>query len=1629
MAQEIKNTFLKSKMNKDLDDRILPNGEYRDARNISVGRSEDNDVGALENIIGNDLVTGTDIGSGLTVIGIEANNASDSIFVFLTDYTDPSPANPTNAPASSKHYIYVYNNKNNQYTRLVQGEFLNFSTTNRIIGINLLENLLFWTDNRNQPRKINVSLAASSGFGTAAQGGSYYTQEHQISVAKYNPYKAIELYNRADLQVIAGATTTVFQLEGHRRAELIGFIGATVVCSEATPSTQGTDYVKVVSIFDSLTAPNITTITVSPALNSAPSANDFVSLISSTMSNKNADDAWPGDPDFLEDKFVRFSYRFKFDDNEYSIMAPFTQIAYIPKQNGFFVYGDEDSAYRSTIVDFMENLVQNIQLVIPLPTSANRIVKDYKITELEILFRESDSIAAKVLTTVDSGTISGESGISNYYTYEYQSRKPYRTLPEAQTVRVYDQVPVRALAQEVSGNRVIYGNYADKHTPPRSIDYNCRIDSKSSTGAFNNWIEYPNHSVKRNRNYQVGFVLADKFGRKSPVILSSVDAGIEENGLFYAGSTIYSPYDTDSTDTNVLNWFGDAIQVLVNQPIESETNLIAGTPGLYAIKNQYSPNTGEGFAITDGFSAAGVSPITNTTWTFTLDVANYPNNANVPQVGNSLRGAYEDFVKVTEIVGPSAGNVYTVTTTGRVSDVYLREIDIPDNTPDLKFAYLINDLGWYSYQIVVKQTEQDYYNVYLPGILNGYPGQNGDGSQNGPFPTNELNLTGHTVLFNDNINKVPRDLSEVGEQDKQFRSSATLYGRVTNVMNTTTGGNNTPPDPGNKQYYPRLDYTGKNAIKHTATTIATALELDMAYTELSKGSGNHTGGLDGNLVFYQIDSNPLIARIATNEKPIGWDAEREPNPEPVTGGFDWNMQPYLAIYETAPVESLIDIYWETSSDGLIVDLNAAVASSNTGVTGFENLTWDFKEDITPGTSVTGWFSPVDNQGLPFVTRTRGILTSVTNGLNALDTTSFELEEGPVGSSEEGKFRLNYIGDGIVYVQGSDVKDVYSFVIECTTDNNTGITSSIPLPGTPGGFGALLNLQPEFAQVANIISTPTTRVLISKATWEATNFFNGSSVAATAESTGLTKKSQLAFSFAEHTNSTPIPDNWEMNPVTGELTQRANLGGPDSFTGNPLGIYRIKVTLTDANGSSSAPTGDADGYEPLAVTQFIYIRLDPSAVNDGAKSPMNTCVLTPAPITDSPKVTAEGVFGQWEPAISVACVYYLSDNALASDINDGSAFFNGKGMGNAPGNSNNYYYRIGDQNHKSGTISFTVNTFSPYNGYDYPGAGSNGPESLNIFKPPLVSYFYRQPTVDDPTPLWQPLFRSAELNQVGHNSYAPKGQVASPGFSQETQNDSPYPRTNYRSGIEFPYNASPYEDFTADRVISDRGPNPVWLQAVRAFNFDILYNPQFQAGSGPTGIEYAILCENQVQLRPRIRVNNIVRSWVIADDLNYPQCSPWQGVNAVTVNGAGNLFNYKKSSGNSNSLDYANTSIDTWARSPYGDYVNELYTDATSYIAFIPNAGEEYINTRINRTIGGVPNALPSWTDLPLNGYDGQGPSAVDEPLQFVTGFSGGNLGNGKKILNASDDSGVGAKRVKFGESAIQNSGTLRISKN
>ncbi|MAO24354.1 MAG: hypothetical protein CMJ25_26690 [Phycisphaerae bacterium] len=1566
MAQEIKNTFLKSKMNKDLDDRILPNGEYRDARNISVGRSEDNNVGALENVIGNNLVTGTDIRSGLTVIGILNDNSNDKLFLFLTDYLDPDAKNPTNAPSTSKHYIYSYDNVSGNYTLLVQGEFLNFSKTNPIIGINLVENLLFWTDNRNQPRKINVNLAVAFEAGSVAAGEDYYRSEHQISVAKYNPYQAISLYNRADLQVLTGATTTIFEVSGNREQELQSFVGATVVCAEATTPTVGTDYVKVVSAL-AISTNGPTRITVSPALNSAPTVNQYVSLIKSTMSNENSDNTWPGDPDYLEDKFVRFSYRFKFDDNEYSLMAPFTQIAYIPKQNGYFIDGDEDAAYQSTIVGFMENLVQNIGLVIPLPCSANGLVSDYKISELEILFRESDSIAVKVLDSVASGDISGEAGVNNYYTYEYQSRKPYRTLPEAQTVRVYDKVPVRALAQESSGNRIIYGNFIDQQTPPDSINYNCRIAHKSSTGVYNNFVEYPNSSVKRNRNYQVGFVLADKFGRQSSVILSSVDAGLENSGQFYAGSTIYSPYDLNSGDTDVISWFGDAIQVLINEPITSEIDSAAGTPGLYAIKQQ-EVSTGEGFAVAAGF--VGTPPsISGNVYTFTLDSTAFPNNTNIPiaSANNYLRGAYTDFVEVTNVVNTS-GAIYEVTTDGPISDVYLRTDNLPSGDPDLKFAYTINDLGWYSYKIVVKQTEQEYYNVYLPGIVNGYPGQenhtSGTGTENGVFPANEVNKTAHTVLFNDNINKVPRDLAEVGPEQKQFRSSVTLYGRVTNTLGDATTTSNI-------QYYPRLAATGKNAIDHTATAIAEADEFNMGFADLSTSNTAHNlGGINGNLTFYQIDTNPLIARISTTEKSIG-------ATNIATSGD--NMLPFLAVYETAPFESNLDLYWESTSEGLIVDLNADIASSNTGAVAFTAIGWDFTEATTNGTAVTAFFQPLDNQGATYVADPTAELISATNGVGE-NVGFFELVAGATGGPNQGKFQLKYTGEGIVYTQSSALVDIYTFVIKVTT--STGDISNIQIGGQIGGVGALKNLQPSFSTIADRVRTINSSVLISATDWG--TIANGTSL------TGDPKKEQLLFTF-EGAGGSVIPDNWTMDPNSGELTQDTPNSG---FTGNPLSVYNITVRLSDANGIGT-PANAASGYTSLYAEQAVEIRMEPATVNAGALS--TTCTIMPA----SPPPTevidpATGVVGPFNNNQQVACVYYVSaTNLTPGGINDNNVFFNnGIENPNSSGeNINVVNYRIGTDCHRTGTISFSLNTFSPYNG---------STANINLFKTPLITFYYR--TLGETE--WKPIPRSAESNRVAFPT-----SIASPTFDgPEIVQDS-----ILTSGVVVP----------VDRLILDYGPDDVWVQTIRSFNYQD-FDISGSIVAGADGIEYAIVADNIIQRPPNTKANGLVRFWVIADDLEYPTCVPWQGKNAVTENGGpGNLFEYRRSTESNDSVAYNVASVGSiYARSPYGDYVNEFYTGATNFTPYIPSL--PYINTRLLRTIG---TTLDSWTTLndpPLPAYptSGGGP-ASDVNVQWVVGY---DTVNGKKLINTGI-SGVSARQTTNNTEFNRNLGTLRIHKN
>ena len=50
---KLQHTFVQGKMNKDLDERLLPNGEYRDALNLEVASSDTSQVGTFQNLKGN----------------------------------------------------------------------------------------------------------------------------------------------------------------------------------------------------------------------------------------------------------------------------------------------------------------------------------------------------------------------------------------------------------------------------------------------------------------------------------------------------------------------------------------------------------------------------------------------------------------------------------------------------------------------------------------------------------------------------------------------------------------------------------------------------------------------------------------------------------------------------------------------------------------------------------------------------------------------------------------------------------------------------------------------------------------------------------------------------------------------------------------------------------------------------------------------------------------------------------------------------------------------------------------------------------------------------------------------------------------------------------------------------------------------------------------------------------------------------------------------------------------------------------------------------------------------------------------------------------------------------------------
>jgi hypothetical protein len=478
------------------------------------------------------------------------------------------------------------------------------------------------------------------------------------------------------------------------------------------------------------------------------------------------------------------------------------------------------------------------------------------------------------------------------------------------------------LSQEVSGNRVIYGNYVNKQTAPKHLNYQVAASEKIETGTLYTGIdkEYPESTLKRNRNYQVGIVLMDRYGRQSDVILSNVSSNIGSNNLtnIFGASTFYFPYRNNNTVGDILSDIGNSIKIQFNEQILSTFSPLqygnptpTGQPGLYN----------------------GV-------------------------VGNA--------------------------------------------------SY--NPLGWYTYKVVVKQTQQEYYNVYTPGIING---SFDSANSNSGFA--------FTTLISDSLNKVPKELLDASGNQNQFRSDTLLY----NIVNTT----GTAPNYYNIQGFP-------GNTNNTVTTLST-------YTDM----GGVIGTTADNAVF-QVGTNPFLAKLAT--------------PASIGSVYATHFNFNLTVFETDPFESNIDIYYETSTTGIISELNTAIAAGGgdtpIGFTALAYLQNENQDTAGVGTStgaadsrfVTTNFKPID-QASQEIDDSEITNFAVVDGGGNDRTAAFNLQLSTNAGVDTYRIKINALGspnNGFYFGPNASTIEAYTFSMDvrnnrdqATADVNGNVSNS------------------------------------------------------------------------------------------------------------------------------------------------------------------------------------------------------------------------------------------------------------------------------------------------------------------------------------------------------------------------------------------------------------------------------------------------------------------------------------------------------------------------------------------------------------------------------------------------------------
>ena len=368
-------------MNKDLDERLVENGQYINALNIQTGELSGTNQ-TPNNIKGNTklsslaFIDGTPLSQDAITIGAYTDIQKQTIYWFVHDPN--ATAQPlgkidmivslnTITDVLTYHVISVYNPNAPTTTTL------NFNPTYLINAVNLIDGMLFFTDDYNQPKYINITRS----YPYPILGVDDSLLDEMLNVVKKPPFSA--------------------------------------------PTLQ---------------------------------------LINSVGDNK-----------YLDNRFLCFAYRYRYDDNMYSATSQWSEPAFIPQQ---FLFNSS-----STLNDGMTNAINDVILNI---NTGGLLVKG-----IDILFKEADGNIIKVSEKIDKGKL----GLPSNSNYSYNfDEKVFTGLPDSELLRRYDNVPLKAKAQTIMGNRLMYGNYTEGYplvsadNQPVLLDYQCNLNS-SQINNFN----------------------------------------------------------------------------------------------------------------------------------------------------------------------------------------------------------------------------------------------------------------------------------------------------------------------------------------------------------------------------------------------------------------------------------------------------------------------------------------------------------------------------------------------------------------------------------------------------------------------------------------------------------------------------------------------------------------------------------------------------------------------------------------------------------------------------------------------------------------------------------------------------------------------------------------------------------------------------------------------------------------------------------------------------------------------------------------------------------------------------------------------------------------------------------------